>query len=829
MEKLVHSLRNLDLAVPNGEQIVALIDADPRAEKQLAQQLAVPVRIELSEEDAGSAVMDAALMSGATEAMLENYNTTLKKETDMLVREVENLEKPIKLKRIPLKALLAAQDATIRRREVERAAGTSENGRVYIPRQIMDTEHTYCSERPLSELSRIDWDDLCAPKRFEHKYLLVQVASRLALYASCSFVGVTPNGGALPVSIAHFTPNLHLHGPELDALLPVGTKLLIREPYLSQHYLGVGGPITGDKGVVGVRVDTPSDVHVLDDDAPVLRGVTWTHDLDAPMPSDVLWRQEGPVSRAPSHAAPFISRERVQSAVRALLDQERPGAAWREVRAAERYGIWGASLEDTLLQVDVLLALGQYDQALERLQHAPDLEESVLQRRQAAEVALRLGRGGPSDTDLHEMFLCTLHDPTPRFAYAEYVGPVNVQDIPGAGRGLVLTRDVEEGELLLFCRAIGSAYAKDPACDGLPLLRCNPDVGVTSTTTQVLAATRCIHAILDRPELARIFLGLTAGPQTPCSRYVYEPYPLHKPAASDVLEPVYVSAHYVNNVLRFNAFGPAAVPAAEAGNDPMSRSTMPHPLPAILNHACLPNVSSVFFGDFVTTRALHPLPKGTQIMHQYVQGELPYDARQAQLSKHGFICTCRLCALDVADGVEQRKRREEVFARDWPPLLERSRALFKGRADSEAHKDMAEALLAAASTLESTYAPTRGALRPDMVDVWYRVAMHVRQYDVPQAVRLARQSLEATGAVIEPFQPGKRHVSHLPDLHFDGAIRSMLMLFDTHWQRHEADEALAWIDAALQTHMCMIGGGRALFVQRWAHGDYPLDAWLATC
>ena len=256
---------------------------------------------------------------------------------------------------------------------------------------------------------------------------------------------------------------------------------------------------------------------------------------------------------------------------------------------------------------------------------------------------------------------------------------------------------------------------------------------------------------------------------------------------------------------------------------------MPHPLPAILNHACLPNVSSVFFGDFVTTRALHPLPKGTQIMHQYVQGELPYDARQAQLSKHGFICTCRLCALDVADGVEQRERREEVFARDWPPLLERSRALFKGRADSEAHKDMAEALLAAANTLESTYAPTRGALRPDMVDVWYRVAMHVRQYDVPKAVRLARQSLEATGAVIEPFQPGKRHISHLPDLHFDGAIRSMLMLFDTHWQRHEADEALAWIDAALQTHMCMIGGGRALFVQRWAHGDYPLDAWLATC
>ena len=137
MEKLLHSLRNLDLAVPNGEQIVALIDADPRTEKQLAQQLAVPARIELNEEDAGSAVMDAALMSGATEAMLENYNTTLKKETDMLAREVENLKKPIKLKRVPLKALLAAQDATIRRREAERAAGTSEDGRIYIPLSLI--------------------------------------------------------------------------------------------------------------------------------------------------------------------------------------------------------------------------------------------------------------------------------------------------------------------------------------------------------------------------------------------------------------------------------------------------------------------------------------------------------------------------------------------------------------------------------------------------------------------------------------------------------------------------------------------------------------------
>ena len=878
MEELLRSLRNLELAEPHGEQIVALVDPDPRVEKQLAQQLAVPARIELHEDDA-SALMDAALMSGATEAMLDNYNAALKKESDMLQKEFENRKKPSRVKPVPLKALLAAQEAAIRRRHAEREAGSTHDGHVYVPRQIMDTEHTYASEKSVSALSRMDMDELMAPKRYEHKYLLVQVASRLALYASCCFIGVTPQGGAIPVSIAHFTPNLHLYGDELDALLPIGSVLLIREPYVSQHYMGIGGPVTGGKGMVGVRVDTPADVHVLDAREPILQGVEWKHKvpvMEEHAVSNVVWRQEGPLTRAwQLHIEPIdMSRESVHATVRTLLQQERPGAAWREICAAELFGIWSAGkkdeaaakthdvlalVHDTLLKAEVLFSLQLYDRVCECLDKCAGMSLSELEqaavtdRRNAAQLALEVGRKGPSDTQLYDMFLRTLQDPTPRYDYAEYVGPVCVADIPGAGRGLVLTRDVEEGELLLFCRAMGSSYAKDAACLGMPLLRCNPDTGVTSTTTQVLAATRCMHAMMDRPELALPFLGLTAGPDTPYSHYVLEPYPLQTRAMYEVKDalhmvsplssatPLCVSSHYVNNVLRFNAFGPAAVPAAEAGNDPMSRSTMPHPLPAILNHACLPNVSSVFFGDFVTTRALHPLPKGTQIMHQYVQGEVPYDARQAQLAKHGFVCTCGLCELDAADGAERRKRRDEILARDWPPLQDRSRALLKGdthghAAAAEAHKDMAESLISIADALAQTYAPTRGKLQPDMVDVWHRAAMHVRVYDRQKAMGLAHLSLAATGAVPCADGPHQR-ISHLPQLHLDGAVRSMLMLAGLHWDTNAPDsrqQALGWIESAVHSHTCMIGGGRALFLQRWggdrAEGEYqkPLHAWLST-
>ncbi|WFD23086.1 hypothetical protein MEQU1_001770 [Malassezia equina] len=851
MEELVRSLRNLELAVPHGEQIVSLIDADPRVEKQLAQQLAVPSRVELDEED-GGALMDAALMSGATEAMLQNYNAALRKESEALKAEKEKQAKPMRMKRVPAKGLMAAQDAAIRRREEERRAGTDDHGRLYMPRQIMDTEYTYCSHAEISSLTLIEADELQVPHRHVGRYLLVQVASRLCLYASCSFVGLTPAGIALPISVAHFTPDLSLHGEALDALIPIGTVLLIREPYVSTHYMGVGGPITGGKGTAGVRVDTPSDVHVLEETAHELHGVSWAQALAPPSGDRVVWRQEGPLLRAwqSGKAAPHVDGAAHHAYVRELLAQSRAGAAWREVCAAELYGLWKdvtgqGAVELALLRADVLFALRDYAAVVRVLDYedtvldaAPSsLAASVRTRREAAAQAMRLTAQGPSDDTLYTMFQRTLEDPTPRFDYAEFLGPVAVADIPNAGRGLVLTRDANEGELLLFCRAIGSSYSQDAGCAGIPLLRCNPFAGVTSTTTQVLAATRCLHLMLDRPELAVPFLGLTAGPDTPYSEFVSSAYPLQTTAVLDAHKAVQmripnVSTHYVNQVLRFNAFGPAAVPAAAAGQDPMSRSTMPHPLPAILNHACLPNVSSVFFGDFVATRALHPLPKGTQIMHQYVQGEVAYHTRQAQLSKHGFQCGCALCVMDERDGHAMLRRREEIQAREWPPLLERSRALFKGAPPGtdvkDAHREMAASLVAYVQEINATYAQDRGSLRPDLVDGWYRAALHTRILDENEAMAHARRSLAATGAVL--CSHGPRRVSHLPDLHFDGAIRSMLFLADVLGARGALDEALAWVDTALHTHTCMIGGGRRLFLQRWDEGDNgeyaaPLQAW----
>lgn len=456
----------------------------------------------------------------------------------------------------------------------------------------------------------------------------------------------------------------------------------------------------------------------------------------------------------------------------------------------------------------------------------------------------------------------------------------------------MLTKDVEEGELLLCCKAAASSYAADPGCRGLHLLRSSVESGVTSTTTQVLAATKSIHAIVDRPEqLTLPIMGLTAGPEVEHSRWVGEEYPAPpKRTYSDANTPANevqslieacqtqltlnssdeteqqrkwldtvlkgstrppIDSSYVDGVLRFNAFGPAANPGGKSSpseiddapqDSEFSRSTMVHPRPAILNHACLPNVSSVFFGDIVTTRALHSLKKGTEIMHQYVKGEQPWLIRRSQLSKHGFKCGCGICQLDEQDGEDNVRQRHNVVGGSFTMLQERSRIVLKsstptnaqiaddGEKDNEDHRDLAESLGEMIAKVQQTYHASRPILRPDLMRIYQLLALHLGQYDLDKAVEAELKALESIGCTLATTQEG-RMLNELPSLHFDGGITSMLNLARFAIKQDKQADAKRWIEQAFYTHQCTIGGGLDIFLDRWldAFPDLPYREWLPRC
>lgn len=962
MEDLLKALRNIGLALPDPEQLLQLSDPDGEVQDSLARHLSLtPAKNDLVPEgneaanDAGpdpnssgdeedptlDPLIDADLFKGAVQALLENYNKSIDKERDFLRKEKEALTSPKKLKPVPLKALLARQAAEVKKRqeEIYIAGHDAESGRqrtrLYLPRQTFDGVGSYASDRPLAQLQRIDADELEAPRRFEGRYILCKVASSLNLYVSCTFIGVLPSGNAIPISIAHFTSNLHVGGSHLDSRLPIGTVIAIREPFVSLNHFAKGGPCQGGKSVPGVRVDTPTDVHILDRlnevDAKVLDATTWKVDVvqnDGDHFADVTsllrnspaavnstgcrWLQDGPLSRLVAssplndltkYLAGFSEEQRTElsrrtrSLVQSFLSDNRPGGAYRELCAARVVGLPLSTSHDSSIAEDLELE-GQvlykkchfeasrlaFEAALSASPSSQrtSAQDRILETLNAVRSAQKASAFGPTHENIWGYYYDSQSYATPRFDIQDWFGPVAIENIPGAGRGLVLTRDVEEGELLLCCKAAASSYAAEAGCRGIYLLRYSVESGVTSTTTQVLAATKSIHAMIDRPnELTLPIMGLTAGPGVEYSKWVAEAYPAPpKRSYTDARTPSNqvdqlvqacfsqldidsdqqqrwreivlegstrpsIDSSYVDGVLRFNAFGPAANPgggksssAEEMQQDSeLTRSTMVHPLPAILNHACLPNVSSVFFGDIVTTRALHPLQKGTEIMHQYVKGEQPWLIRRSQLSKHGFQCRCGICLLDERDGEEAVRERGQIIGGSLPMLQERSRIVFKSHStplqqgkQEEDHRDLAESLQDMADKVQATYDSSRPMLRPDLMKIYQLKALHESEYDVDAAIQAELKALASIGCTVSQSTAG-RILNELPSLHFDGGITSMLTLAKLTMKQRKMDETKRWVEQAFYTHQCTIGGGLDIFLDRWldAFPDLPYRDWLPRC
>lgn len=657
-----------------------------------------------------------------------------------------------------------------------------------------------------------------------------------------------PSGAAIPVSITHFTSDINQSQSSVSKLLPLGTVLVIREPFVSLDHASRAGPCTG-KAAMGIRVDSPTDIVIVEEEDRLLEGVEWKEDLplsSCPPSTSTVWLRDGFLSRqlrqgsSPPVQPPSLSA--IRETIEDFIASDRPGAAYRELCAARRLALVD---DDSLKDVEarILYELRAWSGAKDAFastsaqsssEGGPDSlskdtdfavpisELSPVQAAKRAERRLASESAGLTDEEVASIYFASSgHSPNPRLDTSEYIGPVQVRDIPGAGRGLVTAREVQPGELLLCCRSYGSAYPSDPESLGSPILRLNVDNGVVSTTSQVRAQTNLIHALVDRPDtLAVPVLGLTAGPSMEYSRFVPEPYPLRARMELDPMKAVDeyksldVDAAYVDGVLRFNAFGPAQAPAsshshtrAEESQGELGRSTQPHPLPAILNHACLPNVSSVFFSDIVTTRALDVLPEGTEIVHQYVRGETPFPIRTAQLSKHGFECACPLCILDRADGAEASGRRARITEGESRAVFERSRLLFKsvklaevGSTEAilagevrEAHEDVVEALKSLRERIDETYSASsktypkeRAQLKPEVFSTLDRQTRHLALFsdDIDVVLDSAGDALRCVGAQVASRDGQGQILDKLPRLHFDPCIDLVLFVATflvSHW------------------------------------------------
>lgn len=320
----------------------------------------------------------------------------------------------------------------------------------------------------------------------------------------------------------------------LMALFPVGTGLLVREPYFVD---------TEDCKPFHVRVSTPTDIVIYPGDAPTLRGAKWaTPSLFQPPASTDEYREDA-VSfmkqrqaylAIQSFTAALAHTENQVDMVCVLVERAeaniaaaRWASAYRDTSIVQTYVdmgvevpllVRGAALSH---RAHALVGLGlleraeeEFDRAHEllhpnrvslKLEADPDDPRSIMERfAEAAEkqqAGAQAKQGSPSRAQLAEQRAAMVArqkrgttqalieaqetgelkwDELERMAAARpfacvevgsFTGPVRVAQLKkrGGGRGVIATRDIEVGELLLGasrCRFLVASqeYAADP-CD----------------------------------------------------------------------------------------------------------------------------------------------------------------------------------------------------------------------------------------------------------------------------------------------------------------------------------------------------------------------------
>ncbi|CAO1625986.1 unnamed protein product [Parajaminaea phylloscopi] len=954
MDALLASLRALSLLPPSPSQLLQLL-ANHAVEEDEAREIRDLARVlslgaydpdDDGEEEArdvtGGFGIDRELIEDAVVEIIRTFKRDVSKMRSMYEEEENLRRQPCPLGRpTPLHFLKLRHESAVRQnRKFNELYGG------YRPRLLFSGGPSWSSQKELHELKAPTAETKALlGQRLEGMYLVVKVVTPPAIYVGASLLVTLPKpfGCSLPLSISHFTRD-PTQTEELSARqLPAGTLMALKEPYFSPHH---AFRASGCSGGAGLRIDTPTDVVVLSGPGEsseqvtdwrhaYLAGLEWAVEAGppakkgkktakaspeecslndsstafAPGSQSAAWLQEGALSRSHLEARALdpssLSRASIVQTVEYLLSQERPGAAWRELMAAERRGLLetasaaGPLMDLHELRGDILYRLSAWKEASNSFSKAVDTASlaspSVTQKLADAHEREKEASTGPSGCATSErVYFAHLASPCPRIQLADWLSPkLRVQDIPNAGRGLVTTAPVSAGTPLLMAKSRGSSFPLDEPFERCPILRCDFENGVMSTTTQVMATTNLIHSMIDRPELTQEILGLTAGPGTSDSPWVKaghfekaEPSLTSEGSGQlltiDRIGPKGgINALYVDEVLRHNAFGPGMVrkqgSQEESSNQPslssrrvasapgtstsfpralqqklardppsaFTRSTQPHPLPAILNHSCLPNVSSVFLGDVVITRALRDLQQGEEIGHEYVRGGVDYATRQSTLSKHGFICACSLCDLDRADGQDALTTRRRIFAVKVPAVFARSDALLRhcdgGSAlsvqDVQNHTDIREALQDLAHDLEETYNNlTRGLCRPEMREVSERIARHAaREGQSKLAVLQYLRSLQSvdaklTGEWQSLVTPGRRdmidaswdEISHAelplvqaPALHVDEAQATLWRLSQLLASSGHHHKSLLWSRAAYWVHSVLIGGGVKVFTDRW--------------
>ncbi|KAG8944882.1 hypothetical protein FRC04_001415 [Tulasnella sp. 424] len=629
-------------------------------------------------------------------------------------------------------------------------------------------------------------------------------------------------GDVVMVSLYNYPGTIGAKIDLLDTLFPLGTVLAIKEPTLKTSAAGGSVP--------HVRVDCPSDVVRLTSENTLSSRTRWRTGERVPLASEPPRTEEGwkalgnkyfqsgwftsaaiaysrGLARTPSshvlrlnramtylklgHAGAALSDCNYALAQNGLPPSLRVKALYRKAQALYGLGLWG--------EAEMAFQATSSEFPSEGVS-CTTWTEKCRKRRQENETG---------SYNWLEMYTASLSK-TRRLDVADYKGEIEVVSLPtrGGGRGVIATKDVVAGQLLLVSKAFVSAFPDD--CDPPEILLIQNLITMTGQYgCGASLGTKVAERIAGDPGCAQLVYDLYAGPSLPPppSTYILEQAPpsgVERFLDFDV--PVDIAR--IEAVLSFNAFQPSGLPLP-------SKKESDHPsalflLPSLLNHSCNPNAAWVCFGDVMVIRATRDIPKGSEVFISYRPGDASFIKREKSLRHYFDKCTCDLCTLDRVDGEAACKKRDTLEGKisTWNTVAKARQGL---------------------QNLEQTYKTKRKHHDSTMTRACFHLALvQQKEGDVMGFFHSAMSALQQAGLVVtdKSVNGALRVDPHLimDDLPIRKAVPPMMgVMGDTYvqiciaisnaFEDHHGDERRGhrWAKAAAWLHDIRYEGGTDLF------------------
>ena len=257
---------------------------------------------------------------------------------------------------------------------------------------------------------------------------------------------------------------------------------------------------------------------------------------------------------------------------------------------------------------------------------------------------------------------------------ATFLGPVEVRQSPGRGRGLFTTKAVSAGQLLLCEKAFGYSYTDEKQLSVLM----NIATKRAKVGGQAGLLTQIVQKLYHGHCQSREFRELFCGDYTPVSvsevdgTPVVDTYVLSPVAQTDRGLCIRLTPYsfLVDRIITQNSFGAprttrnshiAAISSNNTEEDAHTTCGI-WPLASRINHSCAGNCRRSFIGDMQLVRATTDISADTELFFAY---RLPkpmesYTDVQKELANWGFVCDCKLCAGRKATSPEMLKQRKSL-------------------------------------------------------------------------------------------------------------------------------------------------------------------------